>query len=146
MSHVRDLLAELLMRYGVTHIFGQSGGQTAALYDGIALRSARLTGRPGVCDVTVGPGTTKLSDGLVESRNASVPVVALVGELPRAWRLSRCGHGRSGGAQLREAVDPDPGTHDGYLELYEIWRRVYDAQLTLVEEGLLKPLWPPAGT
>src|SRR5213076_2949895 len=45
----------------------------------------RLTGRPGVCDVTVGPGTTKLADGLVESLNASVPVVAIVGELPRDW-------------------------------------------------------------
>jgi acetolactate synthase-1/2/3 large subunit len=101
-----DLLAELLMRYGVTHVFGQPGGQTAALYDGISRRGpglrhilvrdersaayaadafGRLTGRPGVCDVTVGPGTTKLSDGLVESHNASVPVIALVGELPRDW-------------------------------------------------------------
>jgi acetolactate synthase I/II/III large subunit len=35
--------------------------------------------------VTVGPGATKLTDGLVESHNASVPVVALVGELPRDW-------------------------------------------------------------
>jgi acetolactate synthase-1/2/3 large subunit len=106
MPHVGDLLAELLARYGVTHVFGQPGGQTAALYDGIAKRGpglrhilvrdersaayaadafGRLTGRPGVCDVTVGPGTTKLSDGLVESHNASVPVIALVGELPRDW-------------------------------------------------------------
>src|SRR5216683_49899 len=106
MAHVGDLVAELLANYGVTHVFGQPGGQTAALYDGIARRSprirhilvrdersaayaadafARLTGRPGVCDVTVGPGTTKLSDGLVESHNASIPVIALVGELPRDW-------------------------------------------------------------
>ena len=106
MTHAGDLLAELLIRYGTTHVFGVPGGQTAALYDGIAHRSpqiahilvrdersaayaadafARLTGRPGVCDVTVGPGTTKLADGLVESLNASVPVVAVVGELPRDW-------------------------------------------------------------
>jgi acetolactate synthase I/II/III large subunit len=106
MAHGGDLLAELLVRYGVTHVFGQPGGQTAALYDGIAKRGpglrhilvrdersaayaadafARLTGRPGICDVTVGPGTTKLSDGLLESHNASVPVIALVGELPRDW-------------------------------------------------------------
>jgi acetolactate synthase-1/2/3 large subunit len=106
MPHVGDLLVELLARYGVTDIFGQPGGQTAALYDGVARRPgrvrhtlvrdersaayaadafARLTGRPGVCDVTVGPGTTKLTDGLVESYNASVPVIALVGDLPRDW-------------------------------------------------------------
>ena len=106
MSHAGDLLAELLVGYGVTHVFGQPGGQTVALYDGLSRRRdrikhllvrdersaayaadafGRLTGRPGVCDVTVGPGTTKLADGLVESLNASVPVIALVGELPMDW-------------------------------------------------------------
>src|SRR5258706_9978702 len=106
MAHIGDLVAEMLTRYGVTHVFGQPGGKSAGLYDGIARRSprirhilvrdersgayaadafARLTGRPGVCDVTVGPGTTKLADGLVESLNASVPVIALVGELSRDW-------------------------------------------------------------
>jgi acetolactate synthase-1/2/3 large subunit len=106
MAHVGDLIAEMLARYGVEQVFGQPGGQTAALYDGIAKRSprirhmltrdersaayaadayARLTGKPGVCDVTVGPGTTKLTDGLVESLNASVPLIAIVGELPNDW-------------------------------------------------------------
>ncbi len=104
--HAGDLVAELLQRYGVTHVFGQPGGQTVALYDGISRRSpgirhmlvrdersaayaadafARLTGRPGICDVTVGPGTTKLADGFVESYNASVPVIGLVGELSSDW-------------------------------------------------------------
>jgi acetolactate synthase I/II/III large subunit len=106
MSHAGDLLAELLAGYGVTHVFGQPGGQTVALYDGLSRRQdrikhvlvrdersaayaadafGRLTGRPGVCDVTVGPGTTKLADGLVESLNASIPVIALVGELSADW-------------------------------------------------------------
>ncbi len=110
MAHVGDLVAEMLARYGVERVFGQPGGQTASLYDGIAKRAprightlsrdersaayeadayARLTGKPGVCDVTVGPGTTKLTDGLVESLNASIPVVAIVGELPRDWETLR---------------------------------------------------------
>lgn len=105
MPHGGDLIAQMLVESGVRHVFGQPGGQTAALYAGFANRPAlahtlvrdersaayaadayaRLTGRPGVCDVTVGPGTTKLADGLMESLNASIPVVAIVGELPRDW-------------------------------------------------------------
>ena len=112
MPHAGDLLAEMLVGYGVECVFGQPGGQTAALYDGIARRSqrirhvlirdersagyaadahARLTGRPGVVDVTVGPGTTKLPDGLLESYNASIPIVAIVGELPLDWAPLREG-------------------------------------------------------
>lgn len=107
--HAGDVLAAMLDDACVSHVFGQPGGQTVALYDGISRRPAirhvlvrdersaayaadafaRLTRRPGVCDVTVGPGTTKLADGLVESFNASVPVVALVGELPTDWASLR---------------------------------------------------------
>ena len=123
MAHTGDLLAELLARHGTEVVFGQPGGQTAALYDGIHRRAprirhvlvrdertagyaadayARLTGRPGVCDVTVGPGTTKLADGLVESYNASVPVIALVGDLPRDWEVLRHkGVGSQGFDQVR---------------------------------------------
>jgi acetolactate synthase-1/2/3 large subunit len=43
---------------------------------------ARVTGRVGVCDATVGPGAAKLPSGLGEALGASVPVVALVSELP----------------------------------------------------------------
>lgn len=110
MAHGGDLLAEMLMQMEVEYVFGMPGGQTAALHDGIARRMpriqhvlvrdersgpyaadayARLTGKPGVTDVTVGPGTTKLPDGLVEALNASVPMIALVGELPLDWTSLR---------------------------------------------------------
>lgn len=110
MAHVGDLLAAMLQQLEVEFVFGMPGGQTAALHDGIARRSpairhilvrdersagyaadayARLTGKPGVCDVTVGPGATKLPDGLVEALNASIPMVAIVGELPLAWTSLR---------------------------------------------------------
>ncbi len=97
-SHGGALLAGLLAEHGVRHVFGVPGGQTLALYDAIldtgALRHvlvrdersaayaadayARVTGRPGVCDATVGPGAAKLPSGLAEALGASVPVVALV--------------------------------------------------------------------
>jgi acetolactate synthase-1/2/3 large subunit len=87
----------------VRHVFGVPGGQTLALYDAILDREpglrhvlvrdersaayaadgyARVTGRAGVCDATVGPGAAKLPSGLGEALGASVPVVALVSELP----------------------------------------------------------------
>jgi thiamine pyrophosphate-dependent acetolactate synthase large subunit-like protein len=93
----------LLAEHGVRHVFGVPGGQTLALYDAILDRDpdlrhvlvrdersaayaadgyARVTGRAGVCDATVGPGAAKLPSGLAEALGASVPVVALVSDLP----------------------------------------------------------------
>jgi acetolactate synthase-1/2/3 large subunit len=93
----------LLAEHGVRHVFGVPGGQTLALYDAILDREpdlrhvlvrdersaayaadgyARVTGRAGVCDATVGPGAAKLPSGLAEALGASVPVVALVSDLP----------------------------------------------------------------
>jgi acetolactate synthase I/II/III large subunit len=100
--HAGRLLAALLAEHGVRHVFGVPGGQTLALYDGIldqpglahvltrdersaayaADGYARVTGQVGVCDATVGPGAAKLPSGLSESLGASVPVVALVSDLP----------------------------------------------------------------
>ncbi len=103
--HTGALLAELLLAHGVQHIFGVPGGQTAALYDALLDRAsrlrhvllrdersgawaadayARLTGRVGVCDATVGPGAALLPPGLSEAYNASIPVLAVVSDLPSA--------------------------------------------------------------
>ncbi|MFK7891430.1 MAG: thiamine pyrophosphate-binding protein [Granulosicoccus sp.] len=106
MPHIGDMLAEMLAQYEVEYVFGMPGGQTTALHDGISRRPdrirhvlvrdersaayaadayARLTNKPGVCDVTVGPGATKLVDGFVEASNASIPLIGIVGELPLDW-------------------------------------------------------------
>jgi acetolactate synthase-1/2/3 large subunit len=102
-GHGGALLAGLLAEHGVRHVFGVPGGQTLALYDAIldlapslthvlvrdertaayaADGYARVTGRVGVCDATVGPGAAKLPSGLGEALGASVPVIALVSDLP----------------------------------------------------------------
>src|SRR5690606_153620 len=49
---------------------------------------ARVSGRPGLCDGTLGPGATNLATGLVESLNAGVPVVAVTGDTNRdhSWK------------------------------------------------------------
>ena len=109
-QHVGDVLAEVLLLHGVDTIFGLPGGQTAALYDAVLKRRdliahvivrderttayaadayARLTGRVGVCDATVGPGAAKLPSGLAEALNSSIPVLALVSDLPSATEARR---------------------------------------------------------
>jgi acetolactate synthase I/II/III large subunit len=108
--HGGALLAGLLAEHGVRHVFGVPGGQTLALYDAILDRApalthvlvrdertaayaadgyARVTGRAGVCDATVGPGAAKLPSGLGEALGASVPVIALVSDLPTRMAAHR---------------------------------------------------------
>jgi acetolactate synthase-1/2/3 large subunit len=108
--HGGTLLTELLIQHGVELVFGLPGGQTYALYDGIRSRSdrirhvlvrderssayaadayARLTGRVGVCDATVGPGAAKLPSGLSEAMGVSIPIVALVSDLPARFAQHR---------------------------------------------------------
>ncbi|MGH9246832.1 MAG: thiamine pyrophosphate-binding protein [Acidimicrobiales bacterium] len=109
-AHAGGTLVDLLVAHDVRFVFGVAGGQTAALYDAIgdgrheiahvAVRDersaayaadayARTTGAVGVCDATVGPGTAKLPSGLGEAFNSSIPVVALVSELPTTTEARR---------------------------------------------------------
>ena len=80
---------------GVRHVFGLPGGHILPLYDGIyktegiehvlvrheqsaanmAAAYAQLTGGPGVCIVTAGPGATNLVTGIAEAFVGSLPVV-----------------------------------------------------------------------
>ncbi len=103
-------LAELLVEYGIEYVFGVPGGQTLSLYEGIMKQNgkirhvlmrdersagfaadahARITGKTGVCDATVGPGATNLVSPLAEAYNASIPVLAIISDISRAWEHRR---------------------------------------------------------
>ncbi len=118
MSHGGDVLVEMLIGFGVPAVFGLAGGQTLPLYDAIRSRAprikhipmrdernaayaadgyARISGRVGVCDATVGPGAIKLTSGLAEAYNSSIPIVALVSDMQSDWLAVRY---RGGGNQL----------------------------------------------
>lgn len=127
MTHGGDLLVEMLLRHEVEVVFGIAGGQTLPLYDAIRSRMprirhipfrdernagyaadayARLTRKVGVCDATVGPGAIKFVSALGEAFNASVPMVAIVSDMPSDWLTVRY---RGGGNQLvdqRAILDP----------------------------------------
>ncbi len=102
-----EALAEMLQAHDVSLMLGMGGFQLLPFYEAvrslgmnhnlindercgafIADAYARVTGKPGVCDATLGPGVTNLVTGLVESLNAGVPLVVLAGDANRehAWK------------------------------------------------------------
>jgi acetolactate synthase-1/2/3 large subunit len=91
-------LAEMLRIAEAGPMFGMGGFQLLPFYEAVralglkhflindercgafaADAYARVTNRPGVCDATLGPGATNLVTGLVESFNAGIPQVVLIG-------------------------------------------------------------------
>jgi acetolactate synthase I/II/III large subunit len=46
----------------------------------------KLTGRPGICLVTRGPGATQAAVGVHTAKQDSTPMLLLVGQIPRAFR------------------------------------------------------------
>ena len=96
------LLVECLIEQGVTHAFGVPGESYLAVLDGfhayrdrirfvinrqeggaafMADAQGRMTGRPGVCFVTRGPGATNASIGVHTAFQDSTPMVLFVGDV-----------------------------------------------------------------
>ncbi|APW44774.1 thiamine pyrophosphate-binding protein [Rhodoferax saidenbachensis] len=96
------LLVQCLVAQGVTHAFGVPGESYLAVLDGFHLYQehiqfvvnrqeggaafmaeahGKLTGRPGVCFVTRGPGATNASIGVHTAFQDSTPMVLLVGDV-----------------------------------------------------------------
>jgi len=149
--HSGDLLVDLLADNGVSHVFGVPGGQSMPLYDALhsgrrpvrhiimrdernlpyaALAYARVTGKAGVLDATVGPGAALLPLGLAEAYHSATPVVALISELPVNWMpMAEWGSASQGMDQL------------GLLAKVTKWQGTVRAQEqipTLVRHAFLK--------
>ena len=98
-----EIICESLLRQGVDVMFGYPGGAILPFYDALwsypQLRHilvrheqaaahaadgyARVTGRPGVCVATSGPGATNLITGIMGAKSDSVPMVAITGQVAR---------------------------------------------------------------
>src|SRR5580692_5961494 len=104
MGHVHGgrLVAQALKRHGTTHLFTLCGGHIQAIYDGCVDEEirvvdtrheqtaghaadgyARVTGRPGVCAVTAGPGVTDVVTAVANAQRAGIPMVVLGGAGPK---------------------------------------------------------------
>ena len=99
-----EIICESLLREGVDVLFGHPGGAILPFYDALwaypQLRHilvrheqsaahaadgyARVTGKPGVCVATSGPGATNLITGIMGAKADSVPMVAITGQVARA--------------------------------------------------------------
>ena len=102
-----------LLRHGVDTVFGLPGAQTYGLFDALhrhqdsirvigarheqacaymAMGYTRATGRPGVCSVVPGPGILNASAALLTAFGVNAPVLALTGQVPRAFFGRGRGH------------------------------------------------------
>ena len=98
-----DIICESLLKEGVDVLFGYPGGAILPLYDALwgypqlhhvlvrheesAAHAAdgysRVTGKPGVCLATSGPGATNLVTGIMSAKADSIPMVAITGQVAR---------------------------------------------------------------
>src|SRR5947207_6237251 len=100
-----EVLVDQLIVHGVQHVFCVPGESYLAALDafhdrpvtvtvcrqegGAAMMAeavGKLTGRPGICFVTRGPGATNASPGLHIARQDSTPMILFVGQVGREMR------------------------------------------------------------
>ena len=139
------LIVECLVAQGATHVFGVPGESYLAVLDGfhayreqirfiinrqeggaayMAEAHGKLTGRPGVCFVTRGPGATNASIGVHTAFQDSTPMVLFVGDVASDQRdreafqeveyTSFFGPSTKGMAKRVERID-DPGRIPEYV-------------------------------
>ncbi|MGB1111425.1 MAG: thiamine pyrophosphate-binding protein, partial [Gammaproteobacteria bacterium] len=101
---VSDLMAETMVNWGVTHVFGMVGHSNLGLADAFRLQEekgalkyigirhegaasfacsgyAKLTGKPAACMSIAGPGATNMLTGLWDAKVDRAPVLALTGQV-----------------------------------------------------------------
>ena len=107
---VSDVMAETMVNWGVTHVFGMVGHSNLGLADALRLQEiqgnltyigirhegaaafaasayAKLTGRPAACLTIAGPGATNLLTGMWDAKVDRAPVLALT-QYPCRARLT----------------------------------------------------------
>jgi len=105
MRHGGEILVEQLKRHGVRRVFSVPGESFLAALDGLrdsgvenivcrqeggaammAEAYGKMTGQPGICFVTRGPGATNASAGVHVAFQDSTPMILFIGQIARAHR------------------------------------------------------------
>lgn len=102
-----EAMARIIKAFGGGPMFGMGGFQVLPFYDAarklgmphhlihdernavfVADAYAKVSGRVGLADATVGPGATNLATGLAEAFNAGTPMVCVIGDTHRdhSWK------------------------------------------------------------
>jgi acetolactate synthase-1/2/3 large subunit len=136
-----DVLVQCLIQEEVEFVFGIPGGQLTTMLDAIhrfgrkggidfvmtrheqaaahmADTYARLTGKPGVCVGTVGPGAVDLVPGVYEAYVNSIPMLVLTAQ-NQTWR-SYPDHGSTQGCNQMDLFKPITK----WNALVSHWRRI----------------------
>ncbi len=100
-----DALIEIILENGIDTVFGYPGGAVVPLYDSLYKNTgrikhirtaheqgavfaadgyARVSGKPGVCFATSGPGATNLITGIAGAHMDSIPIVVITGQASSA--------------------------------------------------------------
>jgi len=96
-----DVIAKRIAKQGVEYVFGLPGGETVAFIDAcrragmrflltghessaalIAQVVGQITGIPGVCSATLGPGATNLVTGVASALLERSPLLAVTAQIP----------------------------------------------------------------
>ncbi len=101
---VSDVMAETMVNWGVTHVFGMVGHSNLGLADALRVQEeagkltfigvrhegaaafaasayGKLTGKPAACLSIAGPGATNLMTGLWDAKVDRAPILALTGQV-----------------------------------------------------------------
>ena len=102
MRHGGEILVEALRAHGVSRVFSVPGESFLSVLDGLhesgienvvcrqeggaalmAEAHGKMTGQPGICLVTRGPGATNASAGVHVAKQDSTPMILFVGQIAR---------------------------------------------------------------
>ena len=162
---VADYIFKTLADRGVKHVFLVTGGGAMHLNDALGREKrihyicnlheqacamaaegyARMSGKPGVINVTTGPGGTNALTGVLGAWLDSVPMIVISGQIKRSTMITACPHLklRQLGDQeynIVDAVKPMTKFAKTIMDINEVVS-VLDEAWTICQTGRPGPVW-----